>query len=70
MARPLKSTLKKRGRPPSSPDLVRNQRVVTFVTPSEMDRLHQLAETEQITLSAAVHGLIKSGLPDVTETKT
>jgi hypothetical protein len=34
-----------------------------------MDRLTQLAETEQITLSAAAHSLIRSGLPDFPESK-
>ena len=61
---------KKRGRPPSPAHLCRNKRVVTFVTPSEMDRLHQLAESENITLSAAVHLLIKDSLQRLIEPKT
>lgn len=56
------STQKRRGRPPSPPGVSRNQRVVTFVTSGELDRIKQLADDNNLALSATVHQLIEQGL--------
>jgi hypothetical protein len=62
MAEKLDKARKKHGRPPNPPELRRSQRVVTFLTSDEMELLNQLAEAEQVSLSAAAHQLILQGL--------
>ena len=43
------------GRPRRNPETVRNKRVVTFVTKSELAKLERIAEQNRISLSAATH---------------
>jgi len=50
------------GRPPKPRDEVRSERVVSFVTPAELDALNELAEEREESLSALVHGILLSAL--------
>jgi len=47
-----------RGRPRLSRQRVRSNRVVTFVTQAELERLEQMALHDDRSLSAAVHKII------------
>ena len=50
------------GRPPSRPELVRSNRVVTFVTPIELIKLEIIAGCEGRSLSKVVHLIIETSL--------
>jgi len=60
MSAPINPTKKKRraGRPPSSPDTVRRNRVVTMVTDAELAKLKSLVEAEGKSLSFVVHDVL------------
>ncbi|MEP4146114.1 MAG: hypothetical protein ABJL54_02775 [Halioglobus sp.] len=53
---------KQLGRPPFPPDKTRSERVVTFVTPTELEQLQRLATSKDLAVSAAVHQIISSEL--------
>jgi len=50
------------GRPPKPRDEVRSERVVSFVTPAELDALNELADGRGESLSAVIHGILLSAL--------
>ena len=50
------------GRPPLPRDHVRSERVVSFVTRGEFDALVELAETNNQSVSGAVHQILTSAL--------
>jgi hypothetical protein len=50
------------GRPPKPRDEVRSERVVSFVTPAELDALNELAEEREESLSALIHRILLSAL--------
>jgi hypothetical protein len=50
------------GRPPSPVDQVRSNRIVTFVTDREMLEMTRLAESENLSMSAVCHQLIRESL--------
>jgi hypothetical protein len=52
------SDCSQRGRPRLSRDRVRSNRVVTFVTQAELERLEQMALHDDRSLSAVVHRII------------
>ncbi len=52
------------GRPRENPETVRSNRVVTFVTKSELAKLERMAEQERISLSAVVHRILSGFLKD------
>lgn len=52
------------GRPHRNPETVRSNRVVTFVTKSELAKLERIAEQERISLSAIVHRILSGFLKD------
>ena len=59
----MEPTARKRlGRPPSPPDEVRGNRVVTFVTDDEFKELQARAEQAQTSLSRHVHDLLLTGM--------
>ena len=49
---------KRHGRPRAAPKAARSNRVVTFVTNQELDRLEQMAYEEDRSLSAIVHRIV------------
>ena len=55
----------KRGRPSTAPEKARSERVVTFVTNSELAKLEQIAEWEDRSLSAVVHRIIVQHLENI-----
>ena len=50
------------GRPPAPPETVRKNRIVTFVTDEEFEKLERLAERSDQSLSAAVYELLARAL--------
>lgn len=46
------------GRPPVPTQRLRRNRVVTMVTDSELKKLHELAQSENESLSATVHEVL------------
>ncbi len=52
------------GRPRLNPETARSNRVVTFVTNSELAKLERIAEQERISLSAVVYRIISGFLKD------
>ncbi len=52
------------GRPPMNPGIVRNKRIVTFVTECELIKLKSIAEKEKASLSAVVHNIISNSILD------
>ena len=58
---PLKKAIRP-GRPPSPPDKVRANRLVTFVTNSELSELARLAASRELSMSAICHQLIGESL--------
>lgn len=46
------------GRPPSASEIVRNKRVVTFVTKSELAKLESMIGLEGKSLSEVVHRIL------------
>jgi hypothetical protein len=58
-------TRKKRmGRPRLNPETVRSNRIVTFVTNSELAKLERKADKERISLSSVVHRILSEFLQD------
>jgi hypothetical protein len=53
---------KQMGRPRLNPDTVRSNRIVTFVTNSEMANLERKADQERVSLSSAVHQILSEFL--------
>ena len=61
------ATRKKRkplGRPRQNPEEVRSNRVVTFVTNSELSKLLHVTEKENISLSSVVHRVLSKYLSE------
>ena len=56
------SARKRLGRPPSPPDEVRGNRVVTFVTDEEFAELRARAEQARTSLSRHLHELLLEGM--------
>jgi hypothetical protein len=52
------------GRPRLNPETVRCNRIVTFVTNSELAKLERKADQERVSLSAAVHRILSEFLKD------
>lgn len=50
------------GRPPLSPEEVRSNRIVTFVTNVEMAKLECKADQEGVSLSSVVHQILSKYL--------
>jgi hypothetical protein len=50
------------GRPRLNPETVRSNRIVTFVTNSEMAKLERKADQERVSLSSAVHQILSEFL--------
>jgi len=50
------------GRPPLPGDIVRSERVVTFLTKQENEQLVSIATAAGMSVSRACHGLIITGL--------
>ncbi len=50
------------GRPPKPAELVRSERVVTFVTPTQLDALRRLSDRWETSVSEAVHRLVNRAL--------
>ena len=55
---------KQMGRPRLNPETVRSNRIVTFVTNSELAKLEHKANQERVSLSAAVHRILSEFLKD------
>ena len=53
---------RKLGRPRLPTHRVRSERVVTFLTPSEMEQLHKMADANDDTISAACHRILSGHL--------
>ena len=53
---------KQMGRPRLNPETVRSNRIVTFVTNSEMAKLECKADQESVSLSSAVHQILSKFL--------
>ena len=54
-----------RGRPPLPRDQVRGNRVVTFVTDKELEKLHYISGKEKETLSSVCHEIISKHLQSI-----
>jgi hypothetical protein len=50
------------GRPPKPAELIRSERVVTFVTPKERETLQRLSHQWQTSISGAIHRLMRETL--------
>ena len=50
------------GRPRENPESVRSNRVVTFVTNSELANLERIADEKRLSLSAVVHQILSEFL--------
>jgi len=50
------------GRPRLNPETVRSNRIVTFVTNSELAKLERKADQERVSLSSAVHQILSEFL--------
>ena len=53
------------GRPRENPESVRSNRVVTFVTNSELADLERIADEKRMSLSAVVHKILSGFLQDI-----
>ena len=53
------------GRPRLDPKTVRSNRIVTFVTNSELTKLERKADQERVSLSSVVHRILSGSLKDV-----
>ena len=56
--------LPRRGRPPLPRDEARSERVVTFVTPGQLEALRGIAAQDECSVSAVVHDLLSSSLSE------
>jgi hypothetical protein len=63
-------TPKRRGRPPSPEGTSRNNRVVTFVTDNDLEKINALAETSDYPLSKVVYCLLREALNQPGNSKT
>jgi hypothetical protein len=52
------------GRPPLPRDRARSERVVSFVTPVELDTLRELADSRGTSVSALIHRILSSSLAE------
>ena len=52
------------GRPRENPESLRSNRVVTFVTNSELANLERIADEKRMSLSAVVHQILSGFLKD------
>ena len=50
------------GRPRLNPETVRSNRIVTFVTNSELAKLERKADQKRVSLSSAVHQILSEFL--------
>ena len=57
-----RSPTARRGRPPAPAGVARNNRLVTFVTNGEFDRIKALAQGNNLAVSAMLHQLVRAGL--------
>ncbi len=55
---PLKRGRPRMGRPPLNPEEVRSNRIVTFVTNSEMAKLERKADQERVSLSSVAYQIL------------
>jgi hypothetical protein len=46
------------GRPPKPAETVRSERVVSFVTPSELEQLEKISARRGVSLSAVIHSMV------------
>ena len=56
---------KQMGRPRLNPETVRSNRIVTFVTNSELAKLERIADQESVSHSSAVHQILSKFLREV-----
>ena len=61
---PLKKGRPRIGRPPLSPEEVRSNRIVTFVTNVEMAKLERKADQERVSLSSVIHQILSKYLKE------
>jgi len=52
------------GRPPLPRDRARSERVVSFVTPAELDALREHADASGISVSAVIHQILSATLEE------
>jgi hypothetical protein len=50
------------GRPPKPAETVRSERVVSFVTPGELEQLEKISARRGVSLSAVIHSLVVRSL--------
>ena len=62
--------IKRMGRPRLNPETVRSNRIVTFVTNSELAKLERIADQESVSLSAVVHRILSEFLKDAYHSET
>ena len=62
MRRPVKLKRRRRGRPPQPPETVRRNRVTTFLTDDEFEKLERVAAETEKSLSAALYQLVTRAL--------
>ena len=55
---------RRRGRPRLQEDVVRSNRVVTFVTNEELRLIAEIADRESSSISSVCHQLVAAGLED------
>ena len=55
----------RRGRPPADPDAARSERVVTFLTRDQMNRLKNHANAQELSVSAACAAMLDAALKNV-----
>ncbi|MEH6549274.1 MAG: hypothetical protein V7711_17235 [Pseudomonadales bacterium] len=60
MTKQIEPRKPKLGRPKSTQNVARPNRIVTFVTNSELDKLEQVASDEERSMAAVVHRIIRS----------
>ncbi len=56
---------KQMGRPRLNPETVRSNRIVTFVTNSELAKLERIVDQESVSHSSAVHQILSKFLREV-----
>jgi hypothetical protein len=61
----LRKERKQMGRPRLNPETVRSNRIVTFVTNSELAKLERIADQESVSHSSAVHQILSKFLWEV-----
>jgi hypothetical protein len=58
------NTRKRLGRPPKPKNEARSERVVTFVTPDQLENLKGIATAEGSSISSVVHHMLASALTE------